>query len=91
MVEAQGRKKTFMGQDAWAPSDLLYCEDLDGDGDTYVSGLCPGGNDCLDSDPDVNPGETEGPPGDGTCTDGLDNNCDGLTDETADPGCVAVP
>ena len=28
----------------------------------------------------------EGPPGDATCTDGLDNDCDGLTDAN-DPDC----
>jgi len=30
---------------------------------------------------------TEGPAGDATCGDSLDNNCDGLTD-TSDPNCV---
>jgi hypothetical protein len=30
----------------------------------------------------------EGPPGDPSCSDGVDNDCDGLTDED-DPGCVA--
>jgi len=64
---------------------------LDGDGDNYVSDACPGGDDCLDSNPSVNPGAQEGPPGDPTCTDGLDNDCDGLTDETGDPDCVVVP
>jgi hypothetical protein len=33
---------------------------------------------------------TEGPPGDATCSDGLDNDCDALTD-TEDPDCVAMP
>jgi hypothetical protein len=60
---------------------------LDGDGDSYVSAFCPGGDDCLDSNPYVNPGATEGPVGNDTCTDGLDNDCDGLTDEAADPDC----
>ncbi len=32
---------------------------------------------------------TEGPLGDTTCSDGKDNDCDGLTDN-ADPGCVQV-
>lgn len=64
---------------------------LDADSDGYVSDACPGGDDCLDSDASVNPGATEGPPGDATCSDGLDNDCDGLTDDAADPDCVASP
>jgi hypothetical protein len=64
---------------------------LDADGDNYVSDACLGGDDCLDSNPNVNPGATEGPAGDPTCTDGLDNDCDGLTDEAQDPDCVVVP
>ena len=64
---------------------------LDEDGDTYVSDACPGGDDCLDSNPNVNPGATEGPPGDSTCSDLLDNDCDGLIDTAADPDCVATP
>jgi hypothetical protein len=64
---------------------------LDGDTDGYVSDACPTGDDCLDSNPNVNPGATEGPAGDGTCTDGLDNDCDGLTDEAADPDCIVIP
>ena len=50
------------------------CEDVDGDG--YEDEEC-GGDDCDDSDPDVNPGVTEGPTGDPTCSDGIDNDCDG--------------
>jgi hypothetical protein len=40
--------------------------------------------DCDDSDPDINPGEVE------ICTDGTDNNCDGVVD-TADPICAVPP
>ncbi len=70
-----------------------YCDD---DNDTYIDlsidGNCIGagcepagcvtaaGDDCDDSDPAVNPGATEGPVGDATCNDGLDNDCDGFTD-----------
>ncbi len=61
----------------------------DGDTDGYVTDACPGGDDCLDSDPNVNPGATEGPPGDANCSDGLDNDCDGLTDDAEDLDCVA--
>ncbi|MBU2633893.1 MAG: right-handed parallel beta-helix repeat-containing protein [Nanoarchaeota archaeon] len=55
------------------------CDDSDSDGyykDTYVelNNLCPGGRDCNDVDPDINPGEDE-------ICDGYDNDCDGLIDE----------
>ncbi len=36
------------------------------------------------------PAGTEGPATDPTCSDGLDNDCDGLMDE-ADPGCQQAP
>jgi hypothetical protein len=61
---------------------------LDQDGDTYVSDAC-GGDDCLDSDPDVNPGVFEAYPGDPACSDGIDNNCNGYTD-SQDAGCAEV-
>lgn len=35
------------------------------------------------------PAGTEGPFGNATCADGIDNNCNGLTD-AADPGCAQV-
>src|SRR5207245_2977904 len=54
--------------------------DLDGDG--YPPTSC-GGTDCNDARADVNPGVPE------ICTDGIDNNCDGLID-FADPTCVAT-
>jgi hypothetical protein len=44
------------------------------------------GTDCDDSTPAASPGEIEGPEGDATCADTLDNDCDGATD-AADPGC----
>jgi len=31
--------------------------------------------------------EPEGPPGDATCSDSIDNDCDGLTDTAEDPDC----
>ncbi len=63
---------------------------LDWDSDGFVSNACPGGDDCNDSNPNVNPGETEGPMGDPTCVDGLDNDCDGFTDDIdpPDPDCL---
>jgi|GEM_PF-2004257 len=52
---------------------------LDEDGDGYTPELC-GGLDCADSDPDINPRAQEAGAGTATCTDGVDNDCDGLTD-----------
>jgi heparanase 1 len=68
----------LLGQDTWS----LSCPDADGDGyGDPASGLCPHPErDCHDGDPAVNPGATEGPYGDPTCSDALDNNCDGRAD-----------
>jgi len=57
------------------------CPDNDGDGygDTSSSYFCLGW-DCDDSNPDVNPEGIEGPYGDPSCGDGLDNDCDGHVD-----------
>lgn len=59
------------------------CTDLDGDGFSTDGGAC-GAIDCDDTDPAVNPGAAE------LCTDGIDNNCNGLLD-TADPNAVRCP
>jgi hypothetical protein len=48
--------------------------EVDGDLDGYMS--CE--NDCDDQDPARNPGALE------DCTDGIDNNCNGFTDEDQD-------
>jgi hypothetical protein len=58
-----------------------WCEgfDLDGDG---IAGECADGSqpgDCFDGDAQVNPVATEGAVG-----DGLDNDCNGLTDDGTD-------
>jgi hypothetical protein len=65
------------------------CVDLDEDGyGSSITEICPHqGLDCDDTDPDVNPGTAEGPPGDPTCSDTTDNDCDGLTD-LVDSSCV---
>ena len=69
----------------WSP----LCSDGDTDGYGYpASLLCTyPEEDCDDSNSAVNPGATEGPFGSPTCSDSLDNDCDGFTDEL-DPECV---
>jgi hypothetical protein len=65
------------------------CVDCDGDGyGEPADATCPGGEswDCDDYDGLETPGGGEGPRGDRTCFDGLDNNCDGLFDQD-DPKC----
>ena len=76
-----------------------YCDkDNDGYKSTTIDGTCSGtgcgpigcqttpGNDCNDNDQTINPVVTEGPYGNAKCTDGKDNDCDGLID-AGDPGC----
>jgi hypothetical protein len=71
--------------------DSGCCECIDMDSDGYGDPGC--GNcthpetDCDDGNGVVNPGASEGPGGDPTCEDELDNDCDGDAD-TADHGCV---
>lgn len=64
--------------------------DLDGDGYGSAASLtCKHPElDCDDGNPDVNPGMTEGPYGDATCDDGLDNDCNGLGDGD-EPQCIS--
>ncbi len=62
-----------------ADSDCVVCTDNDGDGYFVEGGDC-GTVDCDDSDTTVNTGATEGPPGDPTCIDAKDNDCDGWID-----------
>ena len=61
----------------------FFFKSMDDDGDGWI--ICDG--DCDDSNPDVNPGATEGPEGDPTCSDGVDNDCDGAVDGE-DPACT---
>jgi hypothetical protein len=74
----------LLGQEGWAP-----CTDNDGDGyGSPASASCRyPGFDCDDNNQDIHPGATEGPNGDPTCSDTVDNDCDGITD-TPDEGCV---
>jgi len=60
--------------------------DLDQDEDDYIAEVC-GGDDCDDSDPAVHPGTWEGPAEDPTCTDEVDNNCNGYMD-LDEAGCA---
>jgi len=71
------------------PDSDCPCLDNDSDGYGQVANVnCTYPEvDCDDTDPDVNPGAAEGPPGDPTCSDTADNDCDSLTD-LADPSCV---
>ena len=65
------------------------CIDNDGDGFSIEGGGCPPclpPFDCDDTDVEVNPGVVEGPSGDPICSDGIDNDCDGMADGE-DPGC----
>ena len=76
------------------------CADSDGDGYSGARdpnfdplygfyGACY--DDCLDTNPAVNPGAREGPLGSPTCADGLDNDCDGLVDAIDTLDCWDYP
>ena len=51
----------------------------DDDGDGFIAEDCEGGTDCDDSEPLVNPDGWEGPYGDLTCNNDVDDDCDGQT------------
>jgi hypothetical protein len=68
---------------------LAGATDKDTDGDGYYDDQCPGGDDCDDDAIAINPGASEGPSGDVTCSDLADNDCNGRTDG-GDPGCSAA-
>ena len=74
------------GQETWPPPQ---CPDGDRDGyGAPASASCAHPElDCDDSNAEVNPGIIEGPDGDPRCSDGLDNDCDGLVDNL-DGGCL---
>ncbi|MFC1889701.1 MopE-related protein, partial [Thermodesulfobacteriota bacterium] len=59
------------------------CDDIDGDqyGDPASLACTHPELDCDDGDAAVNPGATEGPVADPTCSDLADNDCDGCFDE----------
>jgi C1A family cysteine protease len=65
--------------------DWFFADEcLDTDGDGYgTGGACDGELDCENDEPTVYPGAPE------ICDDGLDNDCNGLTDGD-DPACEGV-
>ena len=78
----------LMGKGPCTPQD---CVDIDGDGyGSPASAGCPYHSlDCDDTDPDVNPGVLESPDLGSACDDGLDNDCDGLIDDS-DYSCLEL-
>ena len=79
---------------------LVDCEDAQCDGftdgacSTGLPGICADGTNVCQNGGQVcnqnQPAGTEGPFNTPTCGDGLDNDCDGLTDAN-DPDCTPVP
>ena len=63
---------------------IVPADEMDGDGDAWM--ICEG--DCDDTDPEVNPDTVEGAQDEPTCSDGKDNDCDGLID--TDPDCMPI-
>ncbi|RJQ49997.1 MAG: hypothetical protein C4538_00910, partial [Nitrospiraceae bacterium] len=84
-----GATKICDGKDNNCDGRLDFSTDIDNDKDGYpicvLAGQTKG--DCNDNNPNVNPGKFEGPYGEPTCSDGLDNNCNGKAD-SADPNCI---
>ncbi len=58
-------------------------KDHDTDNDNYISSECTGGNDCNDNSNIVHPDAQE-------LCDGIDNDCDTLTDEAPCSSCSSV-
>ncbi len=82
LVDVEAGSTYYVVVDGWADAagefeltvECTVCQDADGDG---AADLFCGGTDCDDQNPVVYPGAPE------PC-DGLDNNCDGQTDEGFD-------
>lgn len=60
------------------PMDIAPDVNCDADGDGHRAVSC-GGDDCDDANPDAHPGALE-------YCDGIDENCDGVADQTSDGG-----
>jgi len=69
------------------PDTCQACQDADSDGygDSASSACAHPEADCDDADPAVHPGATE------ACSDGVDNDCDGLTDLQDGVDCPVSP
>jgi hypothetical protein len=78
-----GNNLTYLDVCITGSGVIPTCTDSDGDGFAVEGGDC-GAVDCNDSDPAISPGAVE------HCTDGLDNNCNGLTDKE-DPAAIGCP
>lgn len=74
VVKRQATDVNQIANNPFSPGPYVLCPDLDGDG-FYAD------TDCGDTNPRVNPEAPE------FCGDGLDNNCNGLTDESC-PDCT---
>jgi hypothetical protein len=75
-----GEDASDSGPDASDPGgDPGPCQVPDRDADGYDSIEC-GGTDCNDDNREVHPQAQEGPPQSDSCSDGLDNDCDGWID-----------
>ena len=73
------------GVECGDPGCSAVTQGADADGDGFVAASC-GGDDCDELNAAVHPGAAEGPSGESSCTDGIDNDCDGDTD-AGDTGC----
>jgi hypothetical protein len=73
-------------RDQWCQENFPSCvAECDQDSDGYEAVECEGGDDCRDDLSYVHPAQDENF-GHTWCSDGLDNNCNGLTD-CDDPSC----
>ena len=74
---------------------IQACPDVDGDGYTTTCTGCSNAHcptlDCADNDAGRSPGLTEGPTACASCTDGKDNDCDGLVDAADTASCGPQP
>ena len=77
----------LLGEQSWPPDQECIDNDGDGYGNPAAQWCTYPQLDCDDGNAEVNPGATEGPAGDPTCSDTLDNDCDGDAD-SADRQCV---
>jgi hypothetical protein len=93
-VDVCASGKSCVGGRCQGSGTPTSCKDSDGDryaeesDPTLCANLCSGqsclgGSDCNDANATIKPGATE------SCTDGVDNDCDGLTDSADTANCAA--